>query len=88
MYRNLRAIAWNVIGWGGIGSVVSGLAVGELTTWGIFRQGWAVPKLVLTVLGVLFGMFYLEEHMLIGLKFRWRVWTTPGTYRVAARGRR
>ncbi len=66
-YLNLRAIAFNVVGWGGIGSFFSGLAIGGLTTWGLFKRRWTVAKLGLTAAGILNGMFYCERHMLAGL---------------------
>ncbi len=66
-FLNLRAIAWNVIGWGGIGSFVSGLALGGLTPWGLFRRRWVVATFTMTIAGVLFGMFFVEHHMLEAL---------------------
>lgn len=66
-YLNLRAIAWNVVGWGGIGSFLTGLAIGLLTSWGLFKKRWTTAKLGLTVSGILFGMFFVERHMLTGL---------------------
>src|SRR5687768_1778426 len=48
-YLNLRVIAWNVIGWGGIGSFVTGVLNGLLTAWGLFRHRWIILKLVITI---------------------------------------
>lgn len=66
-YLHLRAIAWNVVGWGGIGSFLSGLALAGLTTWNLFTRRWIVAKLLTTVSAVLIGMFFIERHMLAGL---------------------
>lgn len=66
-YLNLRTIAWNVVGWGGIGSFTTGVALGGLTSWGLFKRRWTIAKLGLTVGGVAFGMFFNERHMLAGL---------------------
>ncbi|ASZ10748.1 hypothetical protein CK934_07020 [Chitinophaga sp. MD30] len=66
-YQNLRTIAWNVIGWGGIGSFFTGLLNGMLTHWGLFRHRWIVLKLLLTIGMILFGMFYTERKMLVNL---------------------
>jgi len=35
-YLNMRSIAWNVIGWGGIGSLLTGLMNALLTNMGAF----------------------------------------------------
>jgi hypothetical protein len=67
-YLNLRSIAWNVIGWGGIGSFVTGLLNGLLTSWGLFRHDWIKMKLCLTIAMILFGMFYTEQKMLSNLR--------------------
>lgn len=67
IYLNLRAIAWNVVGWGGIGSFATGIALGVLTPWGLFRERWTIAKLGLTLYGIGFGMFFVERHMLAGL---------------------
>jgi hypothetical protein len=66
-YLHLRSIAWNVIGWGGIGSLATGLAIGVFTPWGVFRHRWVIAKLLLTVYAIMFGMFFVERHMLAGL---------------------
>ncbi|HEY8432650.1 MAG TPA: hypothetical protein VIL20_29970 [Sandaracinaceae bacterium] len=66
-WLHLRAIAWNVIGWGGIGSFATGLALGGLTTWGLVRRPWTVLKLVMIGAGILFGMFFIEQHLLDGI---------------------
>lgn len=66
-WLHLRAIAWNVIGWGGIGSFATGLALGGFTTWGLFRRPWTALKLVMTAAGILFGMFFIEQHLLDGI---------------------
>lgn len=76
-YLNLRAIAFNVVGWGGIGSFFSGLAIGGFTTWGLFKRRWTVAKLVLTVVGILNGMFFCERHMLAGLEMLQQVQGDP-----------
>ena len=68
MYLHLRAIALNVIGWGGIFSFVSGVALGSLSHWGLFRQLWTAAKLVLTLSCIPFGMFFIEATMLDGLR--------------------
>ncbi len=66
-YLHLRAIAWNIIGWGGIGSLLTGLAMGGLTTWKLFERPWTVAKILMTIAAVLFGMFVIERHLLNGL---------------------
>ncbi|HTF31109.1 MAG TPA: hypothetical protein VK625_19775 [Flavitalea sp.] len=67
-YLNLRSIAWNVIGWGGIGSFVTGLLNGLLTSWGLFKHTWIKTKLILTIAMILFGMFYTEQKMLSNIR--------------------
>lgn len=66
-YLGLRGIAWNVIGWGGIGTVTTGLALAGWSPWRFFRYRWVTTKLVLAPVMVLFGMFYVEHHMLANL---------------------
>lgn len=68
MYLHLRAIALNVIGWGGIFSFLTGVALGLLSQWGLFRQLWTAAKLVLTLCCIPFGMFVIERTMLDGLE--------------------
>jgi len=63
-YLNMRAIAWNVIGWGGITSFVTGLLNSLLTSWGLFRHTWIKVKLVSVIGMILFGMCYSEQRML------------------------
>ncbi|GAA0550029.1 hypothetical protein [Chitinophaga japonensis] len=63
-YLNMRSIAWNVIGWGGITSFVTGLLNSLLTSWGLFRHTWIRVKLVSVIGMILFGMFYSEQRML------------------------
>lgn len=67
-YYNLRSIAWNVIGWGGISSFFTGLLLGTIThTWRLFKHRWVTVKFF-TVIGlILFGMFFLEDLMLTNL---------------------
>lgn len=72
-YLNLRAIAWDVIGWGGIGVFVSGILNGLLTKWGLFKHKWIIIKFVLTIAMILFGMFYTEHHMLANLELLQRL---------------
>jgi hypothetical protein len=67
MYLHLRAIAWNVIGWGGIGSFTTGVALSLLTHWGLFKQLWTATKLALTMFCIPFGMFFVEATMLRGV---------------------
>jgi hypothetical protein len=38
-YLSMRDIAWNVIGWGGIGSLFSGLTLAIFTSWGLLNIG-------------------------------------------------
>lgn len=66
-YYNLRSIAWNVIGWGGISSFITGFLLGTFTRWRLFKHGWVTAKFF-TVIGlILFGMFFLEDLMLTNL---------------------
>lgn len=66
-YLALRGIAWNVIGWGGIGTVTTGLLLAGLSPWGFFRYRWIAAKLAMGPAMVLFGMFFVERHMLVNL---------------------
>lgn len=66
-YLTLRTIAWNVIGWGGIGSVITGVALAALSEWGFTRHRWVIIKLIAAPALVLFGMFFVEEQMLTNL---------------------
>ena len=63
-YIYLRDIAWNVIGWGGIGTFVTGVILGFTSNWRLFKSGWVTVKLVLTIGGILFGMFVIEQTLL------------------------
>lgn len=63
-YLNMRSIAWNVIGWGGIGSLFSGLLLGLLGTWSLFRHRWVTIKFFTVIALICFGMFFLEDLML------------------------
>lgn len=66
-YLNMRVMAWNVIGWGGIGSVLTGILNGLVTSWGLFRYKWVTIKLFAVMGLVLFGMFFMESNMLKNL---------------------
>ncbi|SHF82046.1 hypothetical protein SAMN05443144_113149 [Fodinibius roseus] len=67
-YYNLRSIAWNVIGWGGISSFLTGLLLGTITnTWRLFKHRWVTVKFFTVVGLILFGMFFLEDLMLTNL---------------------
>lgn len=63
-YIHMREIAWNVIGWGGIGGFLTGLILAIFTNWGLFRHNWIKVKLFLTVALILFGMFFNEHRIL------------------------
>lgn len=63
-YIHMRQIAWNVIGWGGIGSLFTGLALALFTQWGLFRQKWVMAKFFITIGLILFGMFFNEHRIL------------------------
>ena len=63
-YLNMRAIAWNVIGWGGIFSFVTGLLNALLTEWHLFKYKWTTVKLAVVVGQIALGMFYIEEKLL------------------------
>jgi len=66
-YLNMRAIAWNVIGWGGIGSLLTGLMIALFTNWGLFKHKWITVKFFTVVCLVLYGMFFLEARMLLNI---------------------
>lgn len=67
-YLNMRSIAWNVIGWGGIGSLSTGVLLGLFGNWSLFRHRWVAVKFF-TVIGLIFfGMFFLEELMLSNIE--------------------
>lgn len=66
-YYNLRAIAWNVIGWGGISSFITGILLGTLTRWQLFKHRWVTVKFFVVICLILFGMFFLEARMLANL---------------------
>lgn len=66
-YFHLRSIAWNVIGWGGVSSFFSGLMLGTLTKWKLFRHRWVTVKLFTAIGLILYGMFFLEDLMLTNL---------------------
>lgn len=63
-YTQMRAIAWNVIGWGGIFGLVSGLLLVWVAKWNLQKNRWVQAKLVLTLVFILFGMFYNEHRIL------------------------
>lgn len=66
-YYNLRSIAWNVIGWGGISSFFTGLLLATLTQWKLFKHRWVTVKFFTVICLILFGMFFLEDLMLTNL---------------------
>jgi hypothetical protein len=66
-YRSMRAVAWNVVGWGGIGSFFTGLLNALLTNWGLFRHRWIVVKFLLVIGQILFGMFFIEHRIISNL---------------------
>lgn len=63
-YLHMRAIAWNVIGWGGIGSFFTGLVLALFTEWGLFKHKWVMAKFFLVIALIMFGMFFNEHRML------------------------
>lgn len=63
-YLNMRSIAWNVIGWGGISSLFSGLLLVTLTKWSLLKHRWAAVKFIAIIGLIFFGMFFMEEWML------------------------
>ncbi len=63
-YLNMRAIAWNVIGWGGMGSFFTGVLNSILTNWGILKYKWVTLKFLLVIGQILFGMFFIESRLL------------------------
>ena len=66
-YLNMRSIAWNVIGWGGIGSLLTGLMNALFTNWGFFKYKWITVKFFTVVCLILYGMFFLEARMLLNI---------------------
>ncbi|MDR2199346.1 MAG: DUF2269 family protein [Deltaproteobacteria bacterium] len=48
---------------GALGSLVSGVLICSLTGWGFFKHPFVAVKLVLTVLLVLSGVFFLGPHL-------------------------
>lgn len=66
-YLNMRSIAWNVIGWGGIGSLLTGLMNALLTNWGLFKHKWVTFKFFAVICLILYGMFFLEAKMLLNI---------------------
>ena len=66
-YLNMRSIAWNVIGWGGIGSLLTGLMNALLTNWGLFKHKWVTFKFFAVICLILYGMFFLEARMLLNI---------------------
>jgi hypothetical protein len=66
-YRALRTVAWNVVGWGGMGSLVSGLLLSFLTQWGIFKHRWVTVKFFVVLAQILFGMFFIQSRILSNL---------------------
>jgi uncharacterized membrane protein len=66
-YLNMRSIAWNVIGWGGIGSLLTGLLNALLTNWGLFKHKWITFKFFTVICLILYGMFFLESRMLLNI---------------------
>lgn len=67
-YVHMREIAWNVIGWGGIGSFLTGLGLAIFTNWGLFRHKWVMTKFFLTIGLILFGMCFNEQRILMNIK--------------------
>lgn len=66
-YLNMRTIAWNVIGWGGIFSLVSGLLNGLLTEWRLFKYRWTMVKLFVIIGQIALGMFFIENKLLANI---------------------
>lgn len=67
-YVHLREIAWNVIGWGGIGSFLTGLVLAIFTKWGLFSHKWVMTKFFITIGLILFGMFFNEHRILMNIE--------------------
>lgn len=66
-YLYIRMIAWNVIGWGGIGGFVTGLILAVFTNWGLFKHKWVTTKFFLVIGLILFGMFFNEHRILMNI---------------------
>lgn len=67
-YIHMREIAWNVIGWGGIGSFITGVVLAVFTKWGLFRHKWVMTKFFLVIVLILFGMFFNEHRILANIE--------------------
>ncbi|TGK00756.1 hypothetical protein EHO59_12520 [Leptospira semungkisensis] len=63
-YLSMRAIAWNVIGWGGMGSLFTGILNGIFTPWEIWKYKWVTVKFLIVSLQILFGIFFIEKRLL------------------------
>ena len=63
----MKSIAWDLIGWGGISSFVSGLVLSFVTRWRLFRSLWVTLKFFVVLGLIAFGMFYIQELMLQNL---------------------
>ncbi len=62
-YLHIKTIAHNVIGWGGIGSFITGLFLAIFTSWGIWKHKWVKAKLILAIALIAFGMLFNENRI-------------------------
>lgn len=67
-YSHMKTVAQNVIGWGGIGTLLTGLILAIFTHWGLFKHKWVITKFVLVIGLILFGMFFNEHRILENLQ--------------------
>jgi len=67
-YRNMKSIAFGVIGWGGIGSFLTGLLLGIFSPWKLFVHKWVTVKFVLVIGLIASGMKLIEPLMLENLR--------------------
>lgn len=67
IHTNMQQIAYNVIGWGGIGSFATGVLLGILTPWKIFKYRWVTVKFFSVIAMIVFGMFYMDARLVTNI---------------------
>jgi putative copper export protein len=59
-YLNLRSLAYGIIGWAGIGTLLTGLVLGIFTDWKLFKYNWVTTKFFTFFVLTLFEYFFVE----------------------------
>lgn len=59
-YLNMKAINMSIIGWGGIGTLLTGLVLGIFTDWKLFKYNWVTTKFLTFFALTFFEYFFIQ----------------------------